>query len=78
MKIISPKDLEEFERLKKCETLVRWYLEYHDATGCQIEDCHDGGIPVCVGDGDWEQEQCEYCAMIDEATKLIEEIDNER
>lgn len=55
--------------------LVRWYLKYHEATGCQIDGCVDGGIPFMGSCGYMEAEQCEYCAMIFEAKKLIKEID---
>lgn len=55
--------------------LVRWYLKYHKATGCQIDNCSDGGIPARDFQGFWDVDQCEYCAMIADAKKLIKEID---
>ena len=76
VKLTTPRDLEEFDRLKKCEGLVRWYLKYHEATGCQVEDCSEGGIPVMGPYGYWEAEACEYCAMIFDAKEVIKETDD--
>jgi hypothetical protein len=76
VKLQCPRDLEEFDRLKKCEGLVRWYLKYHEATGCQIDGCVDGGFPIMGPCGYMEAEACEYCAMIFEAKKVIKAIDN--
>lgn len=28
---------------------------------CPNDGCVDGGIPVQVGDNDWEQQQCQWC-----------------
>ncbi len=36
---------------------------------CPNDGCRDGAVPVQVGEGEWEAEQCQWCDERKEATE---------